>query len=142
MPNAQRSVALLKLKGYKVIVVTNQPDIGNGLVQLEEVDAMHNKLIDKTMIDDVFMCTHRQNEGCECRKPNPGMLKSASLKHGIDLKKSFMVGDRSSDIEAGNKVGCKTIFIDRHYTEQPPSQYYAKVNSLQTAVSHIITTKY
>ena len=142
MPNAQRSVALLKQLGYKVIVVTNQPDIGNGLVQLEEVEAMHLKLYEKTMVDDIFICTHRQDEGCSCRKPNPGMLNTAALKHNIDLKKSFMVGDRSSDIEAGNKAGCKTIFIDRHYIETRPTQFHAKVNSLQSAVWHIINTKY
>ncbi|MBU1012579.1 MAG: HAD family hydrolase [Bacteroidetes bacterium] len=141
MPNAQRSVALLKQFGFKVIVVTNQPDIGNGLVPLEEVEAMHLKLYEKTMIDDVFMCTHRQDEGCDCRKPNPGMLNKASLKHSIDLKKSFMIGDRSSDIEAGNKAGCKTIFIDRHYKETRPLQFHAIVNSLQSAVAYIITTR-
>lgn len=142
MPNAQRSVALLKQLGFKVIVVTNQPDIGNGFVQFEEVAEMHTKLIERTMIDDIFICPHRQDEGCDCRKPNPGMLITASLKHSIDLKKSFMIGDRSSDIVAGNKAGCKTIFIDRHYKETPPSDYHAKVNSLQSAVSYIISTKY
>lgn len=140
MPNSQRSVALLKELGFKVIVITNQPDIGNGLVGVEEVNAMHNKLYEKAIVDDVFYCSHRQDEGCNCRKPNPGMLMEASMKHGIDLKKSFMVGDRASDIEAGLKAGCKTIFIDRHYKETKPLDYSVKVSSLQSAVSYIINS--
>lgn len=141
MPNSKKSIELLKKNGFKVIVVTNQPDIGNSVVQLEEVEAMHLKLYEKTMIDDVFICPHRQDEGCTCRKPNIGMLIKASKKHNIDLKKSFMVGDRSSDIEAGNNAGCKTVFIDRHYKEASPLQFHFKVNSLQSAVRHIINTK-
>lgn len=140
MPNSQRSVDLLKKLGYKVIVVTNQPDIGNGFVQAEEVTAMHKKLYEKTLVDDIFYCPHRQDEGCNCRKPNPGMLMEASIKHSIDLKKSFMVGDRASDIEVGLKVGCKTIFIDRYYKETKPQHYSAKVSSLQAAVSYIINS--
>ena len=140
MPNAKRSVILLKQSGFKVFVVTNQPDIGNGFVSLEEVEAMHNKLYKNTLIDDIFICPHKQDEGCDCRKPNPGMLEEASLKHKIDLKKSFMVGDRSSDILAGQRAGCKTIFIDRHYNEPPPLNYTTKVNSLQSAVSYILNS--
>jgi D-glycero-D-manno-heptose 1,7-bisphosphate phosphatase len=141
MPNSQRSVMLLKHFGFKVIVVTNQPDIGNGLVALEAVEAMHLKLYSKTMIDDIFICAHRQNEGCDCRKPNPGMLLAASVKHGIDLSKSFMVGDRASDIEAGRRAGCKTVFIDRHYIEPRPGHTDATVHSLQSAVAYILTNK-
>ena len=140
MPNSKKSVSLLKKFGYKVIVITNQPDIGNGLVEVEEVNAMHNKLFEKTLVDDVFYCSHRQDEGCNCRKPNPGMLMDASIKHGIDLKRSFMIGDRASDIEAGLKTGCKTIFIDRHYKEPKPLHYSCKVSSLQSAVSFIINS--
>jgi len=130
---------LLKQQGFKVFVVTNQPDIGNGLVTLEIVESMHQKLRGKTMVDDVFLCAHRQDEGCECRKPNPGMLLDASKKHGVDLSKSFMVGDRASDIEAGQRSGCRTIFIDRHYAEPRPLNPEATVNSLQKAVAYIIT---
>lgn len=138
MPNTSRSVKLLKQQGYKVIVVTNQPDIGNGMVTLEVVESMHQKLREKTEVDDIFLCAHRQDEGCECRKPKPGMLFDASEKHGLDLSKSFMVGDRESDIEAGKRAGCRTIFIDRHYAEPRPLNPEVIVNSLQKAVSYIL----
>ena len=141
MPNSHRSVMLLKQFGFKVIVVTNQPDIGNGLVTLAVVELMHQKLLEKIMVDDVFLCAHRQDEGCDCRKPKPGMLLAASVKHGIDLKKSFIIGDRSIDIEAGQRAGCKTIFIDRHYKEPGPMHAETKVTSLQSAVAYILDNK-
>jgi len=102
---------------------------------------MHQKLRDKTKVDDVFLCAHRQNEDCDCRKPKPGMLLAASVKHGIDLSKSFMVGDRASDIEAGQRAGCRTIFIDRHYKEPRPMPTDATVKSLQSAVKYILANK-
>jgi D-glycero-D-manno-heptose 1,7-bisphosphate phosphatase len=139
MPNSHHSVMLLKQEGFKVIVVTNQPDIGNGIVALEVVESMHQKLRKKSMVDDVILCAHRQDEGCECRKPRPGMLIHAANKHGIDLNKSFMIGDRASDIEAGKNAGCRTVFIDRHYAEPPPLNPETTVNSLQKAVAYIIT---
>jgi len=142
MPNSSRSVKLLKDNGYKVIVVTNQPDIGHGKVTLEAVEAMHKKLCEKTKVDDVYLCAHRQDEGCECRKPNPGMLLSASKKYGIDMNRSYMIGDRASDIEAGKKVGCRTIFIDRHYAEPRPLDAEVNVNSLQRAVNYILSNKF
>lgn len=142
LPNTNNSVRRLKQAGFKVIVVTNQPDIGNGLVTAEIVSAMHNKLFARTLVDDIFMCAHRQVEGCKCRKPNPGMLIEASLKHSIDLSKSYMVGDRASDIEAGQRAGCRTIFIDRHYSESPPQNPEVIVSSLQRAVNYILLNKF
>ena len=138
MPNSQRSVLLLKQSGFKVIVITNQPDIGNGLIELYEVEAMHRKLFSKTMIDDIYLCAHRQDECCDCRKPSPGMMFSAASKYGIDLRNSFMVGDRASDIEAGQRAGCRTIFIDRHYKEPRPQNAETTVSSLQSAVAYIM----
>lgn len=142
MPNSSRSVKMLKENGYKVIVVTNQPDIGHGKVTLDVVEAMHEKLREKTKVDDVYLCAHRQDEGCECRKPKPGMLFNASEKYGLDLSNSFMVGDRASDIEAGKKAGCRTIFINRHYAEPRPINQDVTVNSLQKAVNYILSNKH
>lgn len=141
MPNSHQSVDNLKKAGFIVIVVTNQPDIGNGLVSLSIVESMHKKLFDKTKVDDIFVCAHSQNEGCNCRKPNPGMLLAAAKKHKIDLGKSYMIGDRASDIVAGQRAGCKSIFIDRNYAEGLPSYPEATVQSLQKAVSYILTNK-
>ena len=117
LPGAGGSIASLKKAGFLVIVVTNQPDIANGLISPEIVDEMHARLRTKLTIDDVRMCPHNSASGCDCRKPKPGMLLQAAADHNVNLGKSYMVGDRISDVLAGASAGCQSIFIDRHYAE-------------------------
>ena len=105
---------LLKRAGFLVIVVTNQPDIGNGLVPAAVVEAMHAKLRGRVAVDDIRVCPHRQDEGCACRKPKPGLLRAAARDWRIDLKGSYLVGDRDGDIVAGKAAGCYTLLINRH----------------------------
>ena len=138
LPRAVDSVKRLKISGFIVVVVTNQPDIGNALVSRSVVDSMNDRLRSRTAVDDIEMCPHRQDEGCSCRKPKPGMLLNAARRHDIDLKRSFMVGDRASDIVAGETAGCHTVFIDRRYNESPPRAPGAIVRSLPAAVDFIL----
>jgi len=138
LPYAARSVERLKKQGYLVIVVTNQPDINNGLASAEEVAAMHSLLKKKTNVDDIYMCQHSRNENCDCRKPRPGMLLAAAKKYHINLKKSFMVGDRASDIDAGLEAGCRTIFLNRHYKEPQPEKQEKTFLSINAATNYII----
>ena len=132
------AVERLKQAGYLVIVVTNQPDVGNGKVRKEVVEQMHKKLSELTQIDDICVCYHSQNEGCDCRKPNPGMLLQSAKNFVIDLSASFIVGDRNSDIEAGKVAGCTTIFIDRQYDEPKPTTPDAICGSLVDAVNIVL----
>jgi D-glycero-D-manno-heptose 1,7-bisphosphate phosphatase len=138
LPWAAKSVERLQLAGFVVVVVTNQPDIGNKLVDRAVVDTMHKLLRSRTSVDDIEMCPHRQDEGCPCRKPKPGMLLNAARRHNIDLSRSFMVGDRASDVAAGEAVGCHTVFIDRQYREPAPTEPTAIVRSLPAAVHFIL----
>jgi D-glycero-D-manno-heptose 1,7-bisphosphate phosphatase len=117
LPRVAQAVRSLKRAGFVVVVVTNQPDIGNGLVAPAVVEAMHAKLRSRVAVDDIRVCPHRQDEGCACRKPRPGMLLAAARDWKIDLKNSYMVGDRDGDIVAGKAVGCYTLLINRHYSE-------------------------
>lgn len=117
LPGVAQAVARLKAAGLIVVVVTNQPDIGNGLVDESVVAAMHARLKARVPVDDIRVCPHRQDLGCSCRKPRPGMLLEAARDHGIDLTRSVMVGDRAGDIAAGTAAGCRTVFIDRGYPE-------------------------
>ena len=117
LPGVAKAVQSLKRAGFLVIVVTNQPDIGNGLVDASVVQAMHAKLRSLVAVDDIRVCPHRQDQGCACRKPRPGMLLAAAKDWKIDLKNSFMVGDRDGDIVAGQAAGCYTLLINRHYSE-------------------------
>ena len=139
LPGVVDAVHSLKRAGLLVIVVTNQPDIGNGLVDPAEVAAMHTKLKRRLAIDDVKMCPHRQNAGCACRKPKPGMLLAAARERRIDLKKSFMVGDRWSDVVAGQAVGCYTIFIDRGYQEMRQARPDGHAASLAAAARLVLS---
>jgi len=138
LPKARSSVARLKQAGFQVIVVTNQPDIGNGQVDPAEVEAMHLRLRQRVPVDDIRMCPHRQTDGCQCRKPRPGMLLDAARDLALDLSRSFMVGDRPGDIVAGSAAGCHTIFVSRGYRERLESPADAVVGSLAAAVEHIL----
>jgi D-glycero-D-manno-heptose 1,7-bisphosphate phosphatase len=139
LPGAAKAVRALKQAGFLVIVVTNQPDIGNGLVDPAIVDAMHARLRERAPVDDLRMCPHRQNERCHCRKPRPGMLAAAGQEWNIDLKRSYMVGDRDSDIVAGKAVGCYTLLINRNYSERQRTEPDQRVRSLPAAVRFILS---
>jgi D-glycero-D-manno-heptose 1,7-bisphosphate phosphatase len=139
MPNASDSVRTLQHAGFIVLVVTNQPDIGNGLVERAVVETMNSLLTYRTSIDGIWMCPHSQDEGCSCRKPKPGMLLEASKRNSIDLGRSYMVGDRSSDIAAGEAAGCRTVFINRQYAEAAhDASPTITVRSLSAAVAFIV----
>ena len=141
LPYAAISVERLRKNGFLVIVVTNQPDINNGLVTIEVVNKMHSLLREKIKINDIFVCPHSKNENCSCRKPKPGMLIDAAKKYNINLRKSFMIGDRASDIEAGLEAGCRTIFLNRHYKEPGPVYQEKTFLSIHSATNYIIKQK-
>lgn len=138
LPGAAQAARDLKRAGFLVIVVTNQPDIGNGLVAAAIVEAMHTKLRARLPVDDICMCPHRQDAGCECRKPKPGMLLAAARRWNIDLKNSYMVGDRGSDVVAGKAAGCYTLLINRHYSEVRDTAPDRLVRSLAEAARFIL----
>ena len=119
-----------KNKGYLTIVVTNQPDPARGKLSKKNIMGMHEFLLENYAIDDIFVCWHANDGECFCRKPLPGMLIEASEKYKINLKKSYLIGDRWRDIDAGNSVGCKTIFIDYKYNEKLNSKPKYLVKSL------------
>ncbi|CAA7612112.1 HAD-IIIA family hydrolase [Magnetospirillum sp. UT-4] len=137
-PGTTAAVARLKAAGLVVIVVTNQPDIGNGLVDAATVAAMNARLRQRVPVDDILVCPHRQTDGCDCRKPKPGMLIEAAARHRIDRSRSFLVGDRASDIVAGQGAGCYTLYVRRGYAEASPQRPDACVRSLGQAVNVIL----
>src|SRR5215813_5254654 len=139
LPGAAESVRALRDHGFLTIVVTNQPDIGNGLVAAEIVDAMHAIMRKKMPLDSIEICPHRQTDNCACRKPRAGLLLAAAERFSLDLSASFMVGDRSSDIVAGRSVGCYTLFVDRGYDRCTDVRPDAVVRSVRQAVQHILS---
>ena len=115
---APAALARLKSAGFRLVVVTNQPDVGNGITERAVVEEMHRRLMAALPLDRIEVCYHSREAGCDCRKPRPGMLRSAAAALGIDYANSFMIGDRGSDVAAGRMVGCTTIFVDLGYRDE------------------------
>lgn len=138
MPDARESLERLRTLGFLLIVVTNQPGARRGTTPAPVIEEMNSILRAAMPIDDIFQCFHDEDDGCDCRKPLPGLFHQAAERHKISLGDSFMIGDRWRDIEAGNAAGCKTIWIDYDYDERgpetPPSM---RVSSLAEAVDYV-----
>jgi len=139
LPGVPEAVQKLKAAGYQTVMVTNQPDLDNGLVTPETVAEIHKRLQSILHLDGVCCCPHAARRACACRKPKPGMLLSAAAELNLDLKASWMVGDRASDVLAGKAAGCRTIFIDCGYRETLPTDQNATVRSLPEAVDIILS---
>ena len=139
LPGVPEALRELKANGFKLLLVTNQPDVGRGKLSVQTLDAMHEDLRAQLPLDDILVCCHTDQDRCDCRKPMPGMIIEAARKHNIDLAASFMVGDRWRDIDAGYNAGCKTILIDYGYSERPPDhEPDLRVGSLREAADWII----
>lgn len=118
LPGVSDGLKALADRGLSLIVVTNQPDVARGAQTRETVEQI-NAFIHRQlpMLTAFYVCYHDNADGCQCRKPGPGMLMQASVDHNIDLSRSFMVGDRWSDVVAGAAVGCKTFLFDVPYSQ-------------------------
>jgi len=133
MEGAAQAVRILHGAGYRLIVVSNQTVIARGLATEEDVEAVHRQIQQLLVtevgqgIDAFYFCPHHPNAtlvqyrmACECRKPRPGLLRMAATEHQIDLSRSYMVGDRITDIIAGYRAGCKTILVESGKHLDPP----------------------
>ncbi|AYG62402.1 D-glycero-alpha-D-manno-heptose-1,7-bisphosphate 7-phosphatase [Rhizobium jaguaris] len=138
LPDVAEALKRLKAHGYLLIVVTNQPDVARGTTSRETVEAINAYLSASLPIDEFRTCYHDSGDGCDCRKPRPGSLLAAAALHDIDMSRSFMVGDRWRDVEAGQNAGCKTIFIDYGYCEKQPEAADCRVSSLGKAANYIL----
>ena len=94
--------------------------MARGTQTREAVEAINQRLMEALPLLEILVCCHDDRDHCDCRKPQPGMLLRAAARHGIDLSRSFMIGDRWRDIEAGRRAGCCTIWIDYNYKETWP----------------------
>ena len=123
IPKSAEAIRLLNKSGFKVIVVSNQAGVARGYYQEKDIE-IYNREMEKKLeeenahIDAIYYCPHHPDVAiekykinCDCRKPKPGMLKRAKKDLDLDLKCSFLVGDKISDIEAGYQAGCKTILV-------------------------------
>lgn len=137
-PGVPEAVRALKSDGYRIIVVTNQPDVATGKQRREVVEAMHQRLCRELPIDAVKVCYHVDADDCSCRKPKAGMILEAAMEWFVDLKQSYMVGDRWRDIAAGKTADCTTILVRGNYEEQEADSPDAVVDSLFEASEWIL----
>jgi D-glycero-D-manno-heptose 1,7-bisphosphate phosphatase len=115
-PGVFSAVLDLQRAGFKIVVITNQRGIALGKTRLEDLADIHSRMVETfashgVEIAGVYFCPHDIPENCQCRKPQPGLLLQAAQDHGLDLSRSWMIGDAVSDIEAGKNAGCKTVRI-------------------------------
>ncbi len=139
LPGVAEACTALKGAGFLLIVVTNQPDVARGTQRRDVVEAINSKLCTEISIDDIRVCYHDEQDGCICRKPRPGLLLHAARDWNVDLKISYLVGDRWKDIEAGRRAGCTTVLIDYGYVEAQQSMADYRAGSLAEAVDWIIS---
>jgi D-glycero-D-manno-heptose 1,7-bisphosphate phosphatase len=134
------ALSLLKEAGFLLLVVTNQPDVARGAQTREMVNAINSAIGAVVPVDEFFVCWHDDSEGCDCRKPKPGLVLKSAAKYGIDLSRSFLIGDRWRDVDAGAAAGCRTVMIDRGYREKSPLHPPdLRTNSLKTGVDWILS---
>lgn len=132
LPGVAQSLARLKSQGFTLVVVTNQTVVARGLVTEADVQALHDQLQtelnrDAGGVDAWYYCPHHPHadvaeyrRSCECRKPGAGMLRQAAERFGIDLTRSFMIGDRPTDVAAGVAAGCRTVLVKTGRHLDPP----------------------
>ena len=123
LPGVPDALRRLQKAGYLIFVVTNQSGVARGYFTLADVDRLHRHLQQElrhqgAVIDGFYVCPHHPERGlapwrraCNCRKGSPGLLLQAATEHGVDLSRSFMVGDKAADVEAGRRAGCTPLLV-------------------------------
>ncbi|EOP32325.1 HAD family hydrolase [Bacillus thuringiensis] len=124
LPGTAQAIKIFKEQDYKVYIVTNQGGIGLGYMTTDALNQIHEKLKKDLLkeepfasIDEISTCIHSPKENCICRKPEPGLIINLANTNNIDLSNSYMVGDRETDIESGQRAGTKTILISNYQSE-------------------------
>tara|TARA_B110000014_G_C20126596_1_gene600836 strand:+ start:3604 stop:4089 length:486 start_codon:yes stop_codon:yes gene_type:complete len=119
--NVGDAIKLLRDKGYLVIIITNQSVIGRNIISEKKLDEIHIELKNylkqsNTYVDSIYYCPHIPEQNCDCRKPKPGLLIKAGNDFGIDLEKSYFIGDSVSDLNAAKEAKCKGILLKNDQT--------------------------
>ncbi|MFH0971167.1 MAG: HAD family hydrolase [Candidatus Micrarchaeota archaeon] len=123
MPGSIKALEMLQKNGYRIILVTNQSGIAKGKISKEQLKKIHDEMKSHLSIvngipisdEEIYHCPHNASDKCDCRKPNVKNFKEAEKKYKIDPSKSYVIGDKTSDIEAGRRGGYKTILVQTGY---------------------------
>ncbi len=147
LPGVKEALQLLQDAGFVLIIITNQSGIQRGILSEDDLTAIHQSLrerLDPVFISGIYHCPHGPDDSCDCRKPKPGMLLTAVQEHEIDLKASFLIGDRWSDISCGNIVEATTyLVLTGKNTEYDPLKFEVEPdfvsNNLKDATDSILS---
>ncbi|SRR6266498_1099603 len=116
IPEAIHALSFTPAKNYKIVIVTNQSAVGRGLILLENAEEINRRLVNLIhhygrQVDGIYMCPHKPDDGCFCRKPKPGLLLQAAKELSVDLQRSWMIGDAWSDVLAGQRAGVQHTIL-------------------------------
>jgi D-glycero-D-manno-heptose 1,7-bisphosphate phosphatase len=116
LPGSLVAIAELSRRGARVFIISNQAVVNRGVVSRETVDDINRRMLEVIegsggRVEGIAYCPHLPEESCFCRKPRPGLLLELALTHGIDLRRSTVIGDALSDVEAGQAAGCRTVLV-------------------------------
>jgi len=132
----EEPIRRLRAAGFKLFVVTNQPDIARGLLTAEQLHLMTDNIIVTLQIDAVRICPHDDHDRCSCRKPSPGMLLDLAREYDVTLAQSYLIGDSWKDTLAARAAGCESIMLDRPYNQDDPAD--SRASDLSQAVDIIL----
>ena len=141
-PDTLAAVKQCNGAGLRVLVVTNQSGLARGYFSQNDLDAIHQSLREKlnaggAWVDDILVCPHHPDDGCWCRKPNPGLIDQDAVRYPIDLKKSYMVGDKYIDLELAVKAKIKGVLVKTGPLSQ---EAYARSMESNLPVSYVATS--
>jgi histidinol-phosphate phosphatase family protein len=143
LPGSGAGLAQLRRHGFLLVLVSNQSGVGRGLVTAAEAEAVHREVVahlgkQGVRLDAAYYCPHAPEEGCACRKPSPVLLTRAAEDLRVDLARSFMVGDKLSDIAAGQRAGCRTVLLRTRALAQEGAAVPDKVAADWSEVVHYV----
>jgi len=131
LPGAAEGLLLLRQAGFLLVVVSNQSGVGRGRITRVDLDAVNRRLRELlerqgVALDGIYCCEHREDAGCNCRKPGTALVEEAARRLPIDLERSAVIGDKTSDVMLGRRLGCAAILVetgmggaDGAYTVEP-----------------------
>lgn len=116
LPGAVQAIASLTEAGFRIFVISNQSVINRGHASLEDVEEIHRRMKNEIeraggVVEGILCCPHMPEENCECRKPRPGLLEKAAKNYGLELERCYLIGDKLSDVAAGQGVGCHCVLV-------------------------------
>jgi D-glycero-D-manno-heptose 1,7-bisphosphate phosphatase len=114
LPAVAEGLSAARRRGFRIVVVSNQSGVGRGLISRDQFEAVHRRFVELlgaagVDLDGAYYCLHAPDDGCSCRKPEPGLVLQAARELSLDVGRSYLVGDKPSDLASGRAAGCRVV---------------------------------